>query len=147
MAGRGLMIGGAERDHLRQSQRAASRDYGPHKTLYTRWKRWGAAGVFARMMEGLSAAGADRKTMMIDVTYLKARRTASSLAVKKGDLGRLIGRTKGGMNTGRALRKALCQRKRKFRIFTAPVFGLSGAPLPTKDGHHQVHRRFWGRRV
>ena len=40
-------------------------------------------GVFGRMMEGL-AAGADRKTVMIDATYLKAHRTVSSLAVKKG---------------------------------------------------------------
>ncbi|EAR52144.1 ISSpo7, transposase [Oceanicola granulosus HTCC2516] len=36
---------------------------------------------------------------MIDATYLKAHRTASSLGVKKGGRGRLIGRTKGGMNT------------------------------------------------
>ncbi len=41
-------------------------------------------GVFLRMMEGLAAAGADRKTVMIDATYLKAHRTASSLRVKKG---------------------------------------------------------------
>ncbi len=66
--------------------RDAPKDYGPHKTLYNRWKRWSAAGVFARMMEGLSSAGADRKTVMIDATYLKAHRTASSLAVKKGIL-------------------------------------------------------------
>ena len=64
--------------------RDAPTDYGPHKTLYNRWKRWGAAGVFARMMEGLAAAGAERKTVMIDATYLKAHRTASSLAVKRG---------------------------------------------------------------
>jgi len=64
--------------------RDAPKDYGPHKTLYNRWKRWGAAGVFGRMMEGLSSAGADRKTVMIDATYLKAHRTASSLAVKRG---------------------------------------------------------------
>ena len=64
--------------------RDAPKDYGPHKTLYNRWKRWGAMGVFARMMEGLSAAAAERGTVMIDATYLKAHRTASSLAVKKG---------------------------------------------------------------
>ncbi|HCW59395.1 IS5 family transposase [Sphingobium lactosutens] len=78
--------------------RDAPKDYGPHKTLYNRWKRWGQMGVFTRMMEGLSAS-AERKTVMIDATYLKAHRTASSLAVKRGNLGRLIGRTKGGMNT------------------------------------------------
>lgn len=64
--------------------RDAPKDYGPAKTLYNRWKRWGEAGVFVRMMEGLAAVGADPKTVMIDATYLKAHRTASSLAVKKG---------------------------------------------------------------
>ena len=39
------------------------------------------------------------KTVMIDAAYLKAHRTASNLAVKKGRRGRLIGRTQGGMNT------------------------------------------------
>ena len=32
----------------------APREYGPPKTLYNRWKRWGDKGVFARMMEGLA---------------------------------------------------------------------------------------------
>jgi hypothetical protein len=36
------------------------------------------------MMEGLAAAGAEPQTVMIDATYLKAHRTASSLRVKKG---------------------------------------------------------------
>jgi len=66
--------------------RDAPKDYGPAKTLYNRWKRWGKAGVFVRMMEGLAAADADPRTVMIDATYLKAHRTASSLAVKKGVL-------------------------------------------------------------
>ncbi len=35
----------------------------------------------------------------MDATYLKAHRTATSLGVKKGGRGRLIGRAKGGMNT------------------------------------------------
>lgn len=72
--------------------RDAPSAYGPHKpvssvverTLYNRWKRWGEAGVFTRMMEGLAAVGAEPKTVMIDATYLKAHRTASSLRVKKG---------------------------------------------------------------
>lgn len=36
---------------------------------------------------------------MIDVTDLKAHRTATSLGVKKKGPGRLIGRTRAGMNT------------------------------------------------
>ena len=58
----------------------------------------GERGVFLRMMDGVAAAGAVPKTVMTDATYLKAHRTASSLRVKR-DLGRLIGRTKAGINT------------------------------------------------
>ena len=47
----------------------------------------GRKGVFLRIMEGLAAASATPKTIMIDATYLKAHRTASSLRVKKGALG------------------------------------------------------------
>jgi hypothetical protein len=38
------------------------------------------------MMEGLAAKGAEPKTVMIEATYLKAHRTASSLRLKKGIL-------------------------------------------------------------
>jgi transposase len=62
----------------------APREYGPPKTLYNRWKRWGDMGVFARMMEGLACESGDQKTIMIDATYLKAHRTASSPRAKKG---------------------------------------------------------------
>jgi transposase len=62
----------------------APRAYGPHKTLYDRWKRWGERGVFLRTMEGLASAESEPKTVMIDATYLKAHRTASSLRVEKG---------------------------------------------------------------
>ena len=41
-------------------------------------------GVFLPMIEGLAAADTNPKTVMIDATYLKAHRTASSLRVKKG---------------------------------------------------------------
>ena len=46
--------------------RDALREYGPHKGLYNRWKRWGEMGVVTRMMEGLSAQRADPQTVMID---------------------------------------------------------------------------------
>ena len=64
----------------------APKEYGPPKTLYNRWKRWGDMGIFARMMEGLASKGTEQKTIMIDATYLKAHRTASSLRAKKGGL-------------------------------------------------------------
>ena len=61
-----------------------TRAYGPPKTLYNRWKWWGERRIFPRIIEGLAAASITRKTIMIDATYLKAHRTASSLRVKKG---------------------------------------------------------------
>ena len=64
----------------------APREYGPPKTLYNRWKQWGDLGVFARIMEGLASEGTEHRTVMIDATYLKAHRTASSLRAKKGCL-------------------------------------------------------------
>ena len=45
--------------------------YGPHKTLYNRWKRWSDKGIFAKMMMGLAADHGEEKTVMIDATYLK----------------------------------------------------------------------------
>jgi hypothetical protein len=43
--------------------------------------------------------GAEHKTIMIDATYLKAHRTASSLCVKKGIADARSAEPKGGMNT------------------------------------------------
>ena len=54
------------------------------ETLYNRWKRWSDKGIFAQMMAGLAAEHGETKTVMIDATYLKAHRTATSLGVKKG---------------------------------------------------------------
>ena len=65
-------------------RRDAPESYGPHKTLYNRWKRWSEKGIFARMMVGLAAAHSEKKTVMIDATYLKAHRTATGMAAKKG---------------------------------------------------------------
>jgi transposase len=79
--------------------RDAPREYGPAKTLYNRWKRWGEKGVFIAMTDGLSARGAERKTIMIGCDLSQSAPHGIEPAGKKGDPGRLIGRTKGGMNT------------------------------------------------
>ena len=55
-------------------------------------------GYFAQIMMVLAAGHGEEKTVMIDATYLKTHRTATSMGVKRGR-GRLTGRTKGGMNT------------------------------------------------
>ena len=64
----------------------APKEYGPHKTLHNLWKRWSDRGVFARFMAGLVAEHGKDTTVMIDATYLKAHRTATGMAAKKGDV-------------------------------------------------------------
>ena len=65
-------------------RRDAPEAYGPHTTLYSRWKRWSEKGIFARMLLELADRGGDTETLMIDATHLKTHRTASSLGLKKG---------------------------------------------------------------
>ena len=64
--------------------RDAPAEYGPPKTLYNRWVRWGRLGVFAKMLTAMATEAQNTETVMIDATHLKAHRTASSLRGKKG---------------------------------------------------------------
>lgn len=57
----------------------APRGYGPHKTLYNRFRRWTQMGVFDRIFSHLAAEGGPPDMLMIDATHLKAHRTACSL--------------------------------------------------------------------
>lgn len=50
------------------------------------WKRWSENGIFVRMMVELASGQREGKTEMIDTTYLKAHRKATSMGVKKGEL-------------------------------------------------------------
>lgn len=61
----------------------APREYGPHKTLYNRFRRWTEMGVFDRIFSHLSAEEGPPDTLMIDATHLKTHRTACSL-LKRG---------------------------------------------------------------
>ena len=72
----------SNRNGLRWSD--APREYGPAKTLYNRWKRGSDKGVFAWIMEGLAVEHSNTRAIMIDVTHLKAHRTALGLRLKKG---------------------------------------------------------------
>ena len=56
-------------------------------------------GVFARIIEGLASEAADRKTVMIDATYLKAHRMASSPRLKKAGAAACSEGQRTGMST------------------------------------------------
>jgi len=63
--------------------RDAPAEYGPHKTLYNRFKRWSEMGVFDKIFAALASQAGAPDQLQIDATHLKAHRTAASL-LKKG---------------------------------------------------------------
>ena len=54
----------------------------PRSSMW-RAKKVSLSKVFARILVGLAAEDPEEKTAMIDATYLKTHRTATSLRVKK----------------------------------------------------------------
>jgi transposase len=62
----------------------AAEAYGPHKTLYNRFRRWAEKGVFQRIFAELAGIHANDGTVILDSTHIKAHRTAASLLLKKG---------------------------------------------------------------
>lgn len=79
--------------------RDAASAYGPHKTLYNRCKRWGEAGR-VHADDGRACCGRFRAEDRDDRCDLpQGAPHGIEPTGKKGDLGRLIGRINGGMNT------------------------------------------------
>jgi transposase len=50
--------------------------YGPLKTLYNRFVRWAAKGIWQEMFVTLAAAGGPPAEVLIDSTHMKAHRSA-----------------------------------------------------------------------
>ena len=50
--------------------------YGPTKTLYNRFVRWAAKGIWQKMFVTLAAAGGPPVEVLIDSTHIKAHRSA-----------------------------------------------------------------------
>ncbi len=51
--------------------------YGPHKTLYNRFVRWAAKGVWTDIFETLARAGGPPAAVLIDSTAVRAHRCAA----------------------------------------------------------------------
>ena len=58
--------------------------YGPRKTLYNRFVRWAAKGVWADVFRALAATGGPPAEVLLDSTHVKAHRCAAG---GKGGLG------------------------------------------------------------
>ena len=52
-------------------------EYGPRKTLYNRFVRWSAKGVWREVFEALAAAGGPPAEVLLDSTHVKAHRCAA----------------------------------------------------------------------
>lgn len=55
----------------------APQDYGPKKTLYNRYVRWAAKGVWTDLFHTLATAGGPLDHLLIDSSAVKAHRSAS----------------------------------------------------------------------
>ena len=51
--------------------------YGPRKTLYNRYVRWAAKGIWADIFHALTAASGPPEDVLIDSSAVKAHRCAS----------------------------------------------------------------------
>jgi transposase len=70
--------------------------YGPWNSVYTRYRRWCAAGLFARLLAGL-AQDAVGELRHLDCSYIKLHQHGAN--PPGGQQAQAMGRTKGGLNT------------------------------------------------
>jgi transposase len=70
--------------------------YGPWESVYTRWRRWGALGLWQEILRLLSRHAVGR-VRFIDGSHVKCHQFATNPA--GGQSAQAIGRTKGGLNT------------------------------------------------
>ncbi|MFZ0694807.1 MAG: IS5 family transposase [Alphaproteobacteria bacterium] len=71
--------------------------YGPRKTLYNRFVRWAARGVWVGIFRALASAGGPPAQVLIDSSAVKAHRGASG--GKGGTHSQAIGRSRDGRTT------------------------------------------------
>ena len=57
--------------------------YGPRKTLYNRFQRWAAKGIWSSIFEALANAGGPPAQLLIDSSAVRAHRSAAG--GKKGN--------------------------------------------------------------
>ena len=76
---------------------AAPSIYGPRKTLYNRFVRWAAKGVWSNMFYALATAGGPPAEVLIELVC----REGSPLRLwwERGELTQAIGRSRGGRTT------------------------------------------------
>lgn len=104
--------------------------FGPWSSVYTRWRRWCAIGLWERLLEQLSSA-ATGELRHLDCSYIKLHQDGSNPA--GGQAQQAIGRTKGGINTklaavvdadGRAVKLTLAPGQQHDLRAVAPLISI-----------------------
>ena len=72
-------------------------EYGPAKTVYNRFNRWSAQGIWQSIFEAAAEPAEPPERMALDSTHVKAHRCAGG--GKGGASEQAIGITKGGRNS------------------------------------------------
>jgi len=101
--------------------------FGPWSSVYSRFRRWCAVGLFAQMLE-LVAARATGQLRHIDCSHIKLHQYGAN--PRGGHAAQAIGRTKGGINTkfaaiveggGRAVALSLAEGQRHDLYAVEPL--------------------------
>ena len=89
--------------------------YGPRKTLYNRFVRWAAKGVWVDIFYALASAGGPPAQVLMDSSAVKAHRCASG--GKEGEQNQAIGRSRmGEPRSDEASPRRYSGRKRSARV-------------------------------
>ena len=78
------------------------KEYGPHKTIYNRFARWSARGIWQKIFEAVAAPSEPPKQAALDSSHVKVHRCASGGPfdkLRRGPNFRRLGSTSGGRNS------------------------------------------------
>lgn len=115
--------------------------FGPWSSVYTRFRRWSQAGLWAQIID-LIATRARGKLRFLDATHIKVHQDAANPA--GGQQQQAFGRTKGGLNTkltvvvdaqGKVLQAALAPGQRADTVAAEEIVFASGENVVADKGY------------
>ncbi len=103
--------------------------YGPPTTVYNRFTRWSARGIWQRMFERMAAAGPVPDELCLDSTHVKAHRSAQTT---KGGPGRKRSASRAGARPARSRPVALALTPGNTPDIHMAIPLLEGLPRPKR---------------
>lgn len=119
--------------------------FGPWSSVYTRFRRWSQAGLWAQVLD-LITERAQGKLRFLDATHIKVHQDAANPA--GGQHLQAFGRTKGGLKTkltvdskGKILQAALAPGQRGDAVAAEEIIFLEGERVVADRGFDSDHIR------